>query len=48
MNCWVLSLLCRRADVWQNSKLQSIDAMNSCSQKPVVDEDIDGCKSFSL
>jgi hypothetical protein len=29
----------------QNSKLQSIEAMNNCTQKAVVDEDIDGCKS---
>ncbi len=26
------------------AKMQSIDNMNKCSQKPVVDEDIDGCK----
>ena len=25
-------------------KLQSVDDMNKCTQKPVVDEDIDGCK----
>jgi hypothetical protein len=27
-------------------KMQSIDKMNSCTQDPVVDEDIDSCKSL--
>jgi hypothetical protein len=29
-------------------KLQSIAEMNNCTQKVVIDEDIDGCKSWSL
>jgi len=29
-------------------KLQSIAEMNSCTQEPVVDEDIDGCRSWQL
>jgi hypothetical protein len=29
-------------------KMQSIDAMNRCTQNPVVDEDIDGCKFFTF
>ena len=30
------------------AKLQSIEDMNKCSQNPVVDEDIDGCKLRTL
>jgi len=29
-------------------KLQSIAEMNSCTQEPVIDEDIDGCRSWQL
>lgn len=27
-------------------KIQSIDSMNACTQQPIVNEDIDGCKLY--
>lgn len=42
--CWFYT----NCSTESKSTLQSVEDMNKCTQKPVVDEDIDGCKSHVL